>query len=92
MKRIQNKNKSTVFRDTGQSTIKVYSREQNERGEGSGEEKGTAGVVQGKTKVSFINTDDTFIQPAHNRPSSHPIIKHYAALRTHAPHPPSHFL
>lgn len=57
-----------------------------------GEEKGTAGVVQGRTKVSFINTDDTFIQPAHNHPSSHPIIKHYAALRTHAPCPPSHFL
>lgn len=50
-----------------------------------GEKKGAAGAVQGKTEVSFINTDDKFIQPAHNHPSTHPIIKQYAALRTHAP-------
>lgn len=67
-----------------------FIQEQNERA--GGEEKGTAGGVQGKTKVSFINTDDTFIQTSHNHPSSHPIIKHYATLRTHAPcHPPSYF-
>lgn len=52
-----------------------------------GEEKGTAGAVQGKTKVSFINIDDTFIQPAHSHPSSHPVIKHDAASHTSVSHP-----
>lgn len=52
--------------------------EQNGRG---------GGAVQGKTKVSFINTDDTFIQPAHNHPSSRPTIKQYVAVHTCVPHP-----
>lgn len=62
------------------------------RGEEGEEEKGTAGVMKGRTKVSFINTDDTFIQPAHNHPSSHPVVKHDAALHTHAPCGPSQLL
>lgn len=70
---------------TGQSTIKVYSREQKWGREGGGAEGRREQRQEPRRGHSFsINTDDTFIQAAHQRPSSHPVIKHYAALRTHA--------
>lgn len=68
-----------------------FIQQQNEEG-GRGEERREWHKEFRERKVPFISTDDTFIQSAHNHPSSHPVIKHYAALRTHAPCSPSHFL
>lgn len=54
------------------------------QGEGRGESREQREESR-RGQSFFINTDDTFIQAAHQRPSSQPIIKHYATLRTHAP-------
>lgn len=69
--RVQNKNKSTAF-DTGQSTIKVYSREQKLRGEGGGREKGTAGGAEERTKVSLSTQKIHLFNPPITAPAPTP--------------------
>lgn len=87
MKRIQNKNKkqSSWYRTINNQSL-------FERWKWGGRGQGNSRSSSGKDKSFFYQQRIHLFNPPITIPASPPIIKHCAALRTHAPCLPSHFL